>query len=137
MLKIGILLFLVVFFTGCQLDDDGDNFFYEFIPVQSAELPDQFSRGETVKINVAYQRPTDCHSFGGFDYQRLGKERTVTVVNVVVNDKPCNDLDTEDPVEVSFDFNVGHEDSYVFRFWQGKNDQGENQFLIVEVPVVE
>lgn len=135
-LKIGILLFLTTLITGCELDDDGANFFYEFVPIQSVDIPDQFIRGEVVKITVFYQRPTDCHSFGGFDYQRDANQRTVAVVNIVVNNRPCNDLETEDPVEASFDFHVGLEESYVFRFWQGNNNQGDTEFLEIEVPVV-
>ncbi|WP_128755199.1 hypothetical protein [Aquimarina sediminis] len=134
-IKIILVFFLVAIFTGC-MDDDETNFFYELVKVEEATLPDQFNRGETHTITVSYFRPTNCHSFSGFDYNRLGNERTVSVVNLVVEQGNCTDLETTDLVEVSFDFFVGQEDSYVFRFWQGKNENGDNQFLIVEVPVI-
>ncbi len=124
--------------TSCLDDDDaGINFFYELVPIQEVDIPDQFTRGEDYEITVSYFRPSDCHSFSGFDYNRLSNERTVSIVNVVVNDRVCENLEETDLIEVSLNFLVGFEDSYIFRFWQGRNDQGENQFLTIEVPVVE
>lgn len=134
-IKIVFAFFLVTLFIGCS-DDDETNFFYELVTVNEVSLPDQFNRGETYTIGVSYFRPTDCHSFTGFDYNRLGNERTVSVVNLVVDKGSCDNLETKDLVEVSFDFFVGQEDSYVFRFWQGKDENGDNQFLIVEIPVL-
>ncbi len=135
-IKIVLTFLLVVILTGCSDDDNGTSFFYELATVQEASLPDQFNREETYTITVSYFRPTDCHSFAGFDYDRLGNERTVSVVNLVVNQGNCKDLETTDLVEVSFDFLVGNEDSYIFRFWQGRDENGDNQFLTVEVPVL-
>lgn len=130
-------MFLATILTGCDLEDEKNDFFYEFVPVESVDIPDQFTRGDTVPITTFYFRPTDCHSFGGFDYDRSNNERTVTIVNVVLENRNCNDLDPTDLLEVSFDFNVGTEESYIFKFWQGRNEQGENQFLEIEVPVVD
>jgi hypothetical protein len=53
---------------------------------------------------------------------------------LVVGQGKC--IETDDLLEVSFDFFVGQEESYVFKFWQGENENGDNQCLIVEVPVV-
>ncbi|WP_299433645.1 hypothetical protein [uncultured Aquimarina sp.] len=137
-IKIIALIILIGCMTSCLNDDDsGINFFYELVPVEQVAIPDQFTRGETYEITVSYFRPTDCHAFSGFDYDRLSNERTVSVVNVVVNDRTCEDLAETDLIDASLNFIVGTEDSYIFRFWQGRNDQGENQFLIIEVPVVE
>ncbi|WP_299244741.1 hypothetical protein [uncultured Aquimarina sp.] len=139
MKRIGIIL-LIIFsgcLTGCLNDDDGIIFSYERIPIEQVDIPGQFTRGETYKITVFYFRPSDCHSFSGFDYDRLSNERTVSVLNVVVQDRMCEDLEETDLIDTSINFFVGSEDSYIFRFWQGVNDQGENDFLIIEVPVVE
>ncbi|WP_299258810.1 hypothetical protein [uncultured Aquimarina sp.] len=134
------IIALIIFsscLTGCLNDDNGIIFSYERVPIEEVDIADQFTRGETYDITVSYFRPSDCHSFSGFDYDRLSNERTVSVVNVVVNDRVCDDLEETDLIDASINFFVGSEDSYVFRFWQGRNDQGENQFLIIEVPVVE
>ncbi len=137
-IKIVALFIFTICLSSCLNDDDaGINFSYELVPIEEVSIPDQFIRGETYEITVSYFRPSDCHSFSGFDYDRLSNERTVSVVNVVVNDRICENLEQTDLVNVSFNFLVGFEDSYVFRFWQGRNDQGENQFLVMEIPVVE
>ncbi|MBQ4822088.1 hypothetical protein J8M14_18580 [Aquimarina sp. MMG016] len=137
-MKIILALLITICFSGCSLDDDSDiNFTYQLVPVESVDIPDQFTRGETVKITTSYFRPSTCHSFSGYEYDRLGNERTVAVVNVVVETGSCEDLGQTELVEASLNFFVGSEDSYVFRFWQGRNDQGENQFLTIEVPVVQ
>ncbi len=137
-IKIIVSLFLITLF-GCTDDDDNQGFFYELVTIEQASLPDQFVRGQTYAIDVSYFRPSDCHSFVGFDYNRLGNERTVAVVNLVVDEagRDCTDLEQTDLVDASFNFIVGFETSYIFRFWQGRDDNGTNQFLIIEVPVVE
>ncbi len=132
-----ILLIATTIMTGCLQDDDDILFSYERVPIEEVDIPDEFTRGQTTEITVSYFRPTDCHSFSGFDYDRLSNERTVSVVNVFIEKASCQELQQADMIEQSFRFIVGSEDSYVFRFWQGRDDQGENQFLIVEVPVVE
>ncbi|MDY8137172.1 hypothetical protein [Aquimarina sp. 2201CG5-10] len=137
-IKIFLIIAITFCFTGCSLDDDErTSFFYELVPIEAVNIPDEFERGRTYQITTSYFRPSTCHSFSGFDYDRLSNERTVSVVNVVFEDRPCDNLDQTDTIDVSFDFFVGNEDSYVFRFWQGRNDQGENQFLTIEVPVVQ
>lgn len=134
-IKIILVFFIVVIFGGCSDDDDETSFFYELVTVQDALVPEQFNRGEIYTITVSYLRSSNCHSFAGFDYDKLGNERTVSVINLVVDREDCQELDMTDPLEVSFDFLVGEEDAYIFRFWQGKDENGDNQFLIIEVPV--
>jgi len=138
-IKIIALIILTSCLASCLSNDDlGINFSYELVPIEEVAIPDEFMIGETYDIKVSYFRPSSCHSFSGFNYDRLSNERTVSVVNVVVNDGPnCENLEDADLIDASINFIVGSEDSYIFRFWQGRDDQGENQFLTIEVPVVE
>ncbi|MAQ74754.1 MAG: hypothetical protein CL613_00305 [Aquimarina sp.] len=137
MKRIAFLLILIVLgFSSC-LDDNNDNipFYYELIPIEAVDIPSQFNSGETYTITTSYYRPSDCHSFSGYEYDRIGNERTVSVVNVVLDRVDCQDLEQLDLIDATFDFFVGNESSYTFRFWNGRNEQGENQFITVEVPV--
>ncbi len=138
-LKIVLTFLLVTIFSGCLDDDDNIPFFYDAVAIEEVTIPDQFTRGETYEISVSYFSPSTCHSFSGFDYGGFGNERTVAVINVVINDNTttCEDLQQTDLREESFTFLAGRESSYVFRFWQGRDDQGNNRFLTIEVPVVE
>ena len=137
MKRIAFLLVLIVLgFSSC-LDDNNDSipFYYELIPIEAVDIPSQFNSGETYTITTSYYRPSDCHSFSGYEYDRIGNERTVSVVNVVLDRVDCQDLEQLDLIDATFDFFVGNESSYTFRFWNGRNEQGENQFITVEVPV--
>ncbi|GAA4275052.1 hypothetical protein U6A24_16935 [Aquimarina gracilis] len=136
--KIVLAFFLVAMLSCCLNDDDNTPFFYDAVAIEEVTIPDQFTRGETVEITVSYFRPSSCHSFSGFDYGGFGNERTVAVINVVIdNGTTCEDLSVTSLAQESFTFLVGQESSYVFRFWQGRDDQGNNKFLTIEVPVVE
>ncbi|GAA4279398.1 hypothetical protein [Aquimarina mytili] len=135
-IKIILAFFLVSTIFGCS-GDDNTKFFYELVPIEEVMIPSEFNSNETYRITVSYYRPSDCHAFNGFDYDRLDNERTVAVVNVVVDRDNCRAIERLDLIDVSFDFLVGQEESYIFRFWQGKNENGDNQFLTIEVPVVQ
>ena len=121
--------------TSCSVDDDTQSFYLEVLPIESVEMPDQFVFGDTHEIFMDYERPTSCHIFNDFLYQINGQERTVGIINTVYVENTCEeDLET---VTVSFQFNVTSLDTYVFKFYQGQDEDGTDQYLIMEVPVVE
>jgi len=101
-------------------------------------LPDRFIRGETVEITVSYLRPSSCHSFSGFELEGTENERTVAIINVVIDDNTvCENLRESDLRSESFTFMVGLQNTYIFKFWQGKDAEGNNIFLTKEINVVE
>ncbi|WP_062057262.1 hypothetical protein [Aquimarina longa] len=128
-----ILIVLIISIFGCS--DDDTSFFYELIPIQNVVLPDYFKKGETHKVIVSYYKSTNCHYFSGFDYNKSSNKRAVSVVNLKIDKKECKDIETKDLIEVSFNFFVGKEKSYIFKFWQGRDKNGNHTFLTVEVPV--
>ena len=72
-----------------------------------------------------------------FIYEIDGQQRTVAVVNTVytIDNSTC----AEDPEEVTvhFDFHVTSNETYIFKFYQGEDEQGTDQYYIVEVPVMD
>jgi len=58
-------------------------------------------------------------------------------IAISTNETQCQDLKENETREESFTFFVGLENSYIFRFWQGKDEQGNNIFLNKEVKVIE
>jgi hypothetical protein len=40
-------------------------------------------------------------------------------------------------VDATFNFIVTSNGTYIFKFWQGEDDNGNDLYYIVEVPVVE
>ncbi|WP_340201198.1 hypothetical protein [Ascidiimonas sp. W6] len=135
MKKIFALCLLIATITSCSLDD-GANFHFEAIPVTGATLPESFELNESYNIKVSYLRPNDCYFFEGFDYLRTGEnERSVTLVTSVFDRTTCNEINQE--VEVSFDFVVLNTGIYTFRFWRGNDANGDPDYLVIEVPVIE
>ena len=133
MKKLLFSLFALIIFS-CSLDNETNQSYLEMLPIESATVPQEFVRGETYEITMTYFRPTTCHAFNDIYYARDANTRTVAIVTTVFANNNCEELE-EDLLERSFNFKATNEDSYIFKFWQGKNDNGEDQYLIIEVPV--
>ncbi len=132
-----LLLFVsVIVLNSCSIDSDNPpNFFLEIMPIQSVNVPDEFTHGQTYEISMIYTRPNSCYQFHDFVYQSQENERNVAIVDAVLTDIECSEI--AESVTVSFDFVVTSFETYVFKFYQGEGDNEEDQYLIVEVPVVE
>ena len=136
MKKILIYGFTILLFFSCSIDDDSNNYSLEILPVESVDIPDEFELGQTYPITVHYFRPTTCHAFREFYYVKENNIRTVAPINYVFEeDNNCTDLEN-DLVEATFNFIVTSNGSYIFKFWQGEDTNGEDQYLTIEVPVV-
>lgn len=134
---IGVLFII----SSCSIDDDERvQFHMEFIPVVGVDVPEYFVRGETYPITVSYNRPTDCYYFDGFYYEPDGNVRVVAVQSIVIEDSNCEPLDTLVAEEASFDFICSplySNQSYLFKFYRSVDEEGNQLFLEVEVPVME
>lgn len=129
------ILFLVFTTLSCSLNNDEPNYHLQTLPVVSVDIPTEFVLGETYPITVYYYRPSNCHTFAGFYYDKYLNERTVAVQNYVedcTNYIALNDY----LVENTFNFYVTNNGSYIFKFWQGEDANGDDIFLEIEVPVL-
>ncbi len=131
------ILFTLLFFglISCSLEDDAPTFHLEYLKAESVTIPESFVLGETYEIKVAYKRPTSCHSFHGFYYDKNLNIRTVAV-QCIVAEKNCNDL-VDDIQEETLNFYVTNNGTYIFKFWQGLDENGEDVFLEYEIPVLD
>lgn len=134
MKKLIALSVVLLLFASCSLDDDSQNYSFEILPVESVDIPDEFTLGETYPITVSYFKPSTCHSFKEFYYAKKNNERTVATINYVFENNTCETL-TDELVEATFNFIVTSNGSYIFKFWQGEDGSGEDQYLTIEVPV--
>lgn len=136
MKKIVLLLAIVVTTLGCSLDKDYPTYTYHVLPVDSYTVPASFKLGDTYEIKVKYQKPTECHLFQGIYYDKNLNTRTIGIQTAVENDKMCTAV--LPPIsETSFNFIVTNTGSYIFKFYKGKNDAGEDIFEDVEIPVTQ
>ncbi|WP_158975070.1 hypothetical protein [Cellulophaga sp. L1A9] len=136
LLSLSMMLLLLLSLAGCNLEDT-ENFRFVAFPIESVELPESFDLNETYEIKVKYLRGSDCAFFEGFD---IVKEDT-TIRNVaaigsmLIDSDDCNEVLEE--VETSFNFIVLYSDTYLFKFYTGENENGEAEYLEIEVPVNE
>lgn len=134
MKKILLLLALVFAINSCSVKDDGPNYHYEVLPVESFTVPESFYLGQTYPIKVTYKKPTDCHTFVGFYYEKNGNVRTIAVQTSVLDNSACQPI-SEEPVEVSFNFQCTYSGTYIFKFYKGTDAVGNDVFEEVEIPV--
>ena len=133
-----ILLLISLSFLSCSLDDGRNDITYhsEFVPIETAIVPDFFNYGEDNDITVTYIRPNTCYAFDDIYYRKDGFERTVAVVNTVYeNASNCEEVLEE--TETTFTVRATQEENYIFHFWQGVDDNGEDIYLTIEVPVIQ
>lgn|SRR5690606_4747552 len=129
---------VALFFVSCGVPDDTIDFYHEFMPVDSVEIPEELHVNETYQIVMSYTRPSDCYVFSDIYYVYESPfERTVSIICKVYNNNENCDPLTYPAYDAIFNFTPTNTGTYVFNFWQGLDDNGENLFLTVEVPVTE
>jgi len=137
------LLFIGLFamvFSSCSIDNSsGEQVLHsEFLPIEQVLMPETFTPGEFYQIDYSYYRPSTCHSFNGLYYLAEGDFRTVAVISTVYEETEgliCEPLDMElEWKTLNFECkkNFG---TYIFQFWQGQDENGDDVYLVMEVPV--
>lgn len=137
MKKYALLVFaFITVLTSCSIDDETDNNYLGTItlPIESVEMPESFVNGETYEILITYERPSNCYQFYNFFYDINENERTVAVINTVYSGTNC--IDEPESVTVSLNFMVTSTETYLFKFYQGHDENGEERYFLVEVPVL-
>ena len=135
MKKIALLIISFLVLNACSPIDDSPRVHLEVLPVDSYTLPPTFTMGETYQIKMKYKRPSNCHYYEGFLYQKDLNKRTIAIETSVAENNNCVGL-TDTLVEVSFNFYVTSNGSYVFRFYKGDDANGNPIYEEVEIHVV-
>lgn len=136
MKKIISLLAFFFLLNSCSPLGDETNYLYEILPIDSVDIPTEFTLGQTYPITVRYNKPTTCHYFSTLYYEKDLNVRTIAVENAVKQTTNCQDLsDADGASEYTFNFQVTSNGSYIFKFYQGKDENGVNIYLEYEVPV--
>ena len=134
MKRYALLVFILVStLTSCSIDDDNNYVGTEVMPIESIEIPEYFVHGERYEIMITYNRPSTCYQFYNFLYDINGNERTVAVINSVYSNSSC--VEELELVTVSLNFMVTGTETYLFKFYQGHDVEGEDQYYLAEVPV--
>lgn len=134
MKKLLLVIVSVIFLSGCSLQTDDETLLYQLAPINAVEIPETLIHGETYQLSIQYYKPTNCHSFDGFDVTKNENEIMIGVVTAYFPEN-ANCEDQEYTEEASLEFYVDRNDFYIFRFWQGVNEDNEPQFMSLEVPI--
>ncbi len=133
MKKIISLIALLFLFNSCSTDP-GANFSFQLRPILSVDIPTEFTLGETYEITMHYNKPNTCHVFNTLYYDKDLNVRTIAIETAVANQNDCQE--TPDNISsYTFNFLVTSNGSYIFKFYQGTDEQGNNIFLEYEIPV--
>ncbi|MFY7987953.1 MAG: hypothetical protein ACOVNP_03655 [Flavobacterium sp.] len=132
MKKLILLVSILFLFNSCQLDEN--NFSVEILPVHNVEIPSEFVLGEVYQITMEYYRPSNCHSPYGVYYEKDLNVRTCAVQNLVEERGNCAPVQNI-LVRETFNFHVTNTGNYIFKFWTGTDDNGDDTFITYDIPV--
>ncbi len=131
--KIFFVIFAVLLLVSCS-DDDSYEYHYELLPIEEAMVPEEFEFGKIYDISVKYIVPDDCYINSDILYEYDDDARNVAVISLVIESNDCETIEIEQ--ELTFQVHALQASPYIFRFWQGDDDNGEPIYLTVEVPVI-
>ncbi|WP_299666925.1 hypothetical protein [uncultured Polaribacter sp.] len=132
MKKLAFLTLGVILFSSC-LNDDTPNFTYGFVAIDEATTPTSFTYGEKDTIYLKYTLPNSCYHFNDVYYEYEDTTRIVAVRAFIDLDVECIEEEIEKEYELIV--NVTQEEDYLFKFYKGKDIDGENIFEEVVIPV--
>ena len=130
-----ILLFagLFLFYACLNNDDDRPNLAYEILTIDEYTTPTSFTFGEKDTIKLKYTLKNSCYFFDNIYYEYQDTARIVAVRAIVDLDKSCAEVISQ------HDYNLivtaTQKEDYLFKFYKGKDNNGENIFEEVVVPV--
>ena len=133
MKKIFFVFFILLLTVSCS-DDDNTNYHYELLPVEEAIVPDEFIHGQVYFITVKYIRPDDCYVYNDVLYEYDFDARNIAVISTVIENENCEVLDSEE--ELTIRVQALQTSPYIFRFWQGDDENGDPIYLEIVVPVI-
>ncbi len=135
MKKIAALIGIFLLTISCSTESDEPNVTYELVPIQNVIIGDELYFGDENIITIQYNRPTTCHGFNGFLYEKDENTRTIAVQNYVVETNSCQTV-ANDAKEEDLVFQPTSTGTYTFKFWQGKDANGDDVFLEIQREVV-
>lgn len=135
MKKLITLFILFISTLSCSVENESNTIYYETLPVESVIIPDVFYLGDSSPIEITYKRPSTCHGFDGFYYEKDDFTRTIAIRNYVVQNTECTGLNNVLKTEV-LNFSGTTVGTHIFKFWTGKDTNGNDTFLTFEREVV-
>jgi hypothetical protein len=134
MKKIILIFTSLLFFYSCSdSNNDFPNLAFELLPIDEFTAPESFILGEKDTLKLKYSLRSNCSYFDNIYYEYQDTTRIVAIRSI-------KDLDANCDLEIiQYDYNLivnaTQEEDYLFKFYKGKDTNGENIFEEVVVPV--
>ncbi|MDB2385325.1 hypothetical protein N9V96_02515 [Polaribacter sp.] len=135
MKKTIFLLLTIASVLACTDNNDYNNFTYSDLPIDSYTVPDSLTLNEQDTIAVTYTLPNTCYSFSRIFLEEQQQDTSIIVAVrafVDLDDECTEQLITE---EYKFLVTATQQEDYLFKFFKGQTDDGENIFEEVTIPV--
>ena len=123
---------LLLVFISCSLDS-GTKYAQGLLPIDEAETPEKFILNTIDTVKVKYTLPNACFSFYGLYYERKENERIIAIRALENLDEACASQVIERELDIPIE--IVQQEDYVFKFWKGKDSDGNDIFDEVTVPV--
>lgn len=136
MKKILLVLLMSFLALSCSKDSDSEDVTLELLPVSEVELPANFRVNSENIIRVKFIRPTDCYAFNQFYAESTDTQSTIAVETTVFhNNGGCPPLQSNNVATQVLKFRPDHTGAYTLKFWNGKDENGEDVFLTYDIVV--
>ncbi|MCV6629357.1 MAG: hypothetical protein OIF50_05810 [Flavobacteriaceae bacterium] len=117
---------------GCLKDED-TNFHLKALQIESVSLPESFEVGKIYDIEVKCMLPNGCTYFNGFQVNDPElTERYIAAIGAVYGQSCTEQIEM---TTERFRFLVRFDKDYTFKFWSGKDDNGEDIYIEKVVPI--
>lgn len=126
MKRIASAIALCLLIVSCT--PEGDTYSLEILPVAKVEMETAFAKDSVTEISVKYLRPSNCHFYEDFYYERIEFTRIVAIYNAKLNKDNCQSV-ANDTVTVPLKFKPTQLGTYTFKFWKGTNNAGEDEYF--------
>ena len=133
---------IVLIFAGIFLlvrcspgDENNPKFHLELLPVHSSTFPTQFTKDVEYEIPIQFVRPSNCHVFEGFYYDKSLNTRTVAIQSSVLEQGNCI-VTPQPPSTQILRFKPTTETSYIFKLWKGVDASGADIYEEITIPVI-
>ena len=117
---------------ACSPDND-NAFQLHLLTIDEATTPASLNSGGVDFITVKYTLPNPCYHFHSLYYEYQGTSRIVAVRALEDLSTTCTQVTVEE--EFTFPLQVAQTEDYTFKFWKGKDSNGEDIFEEVIIPV--
>ena len=134
MKKIAALIGVFLLIISCSPENDQAKIHFELLPIESVVLPVNFTVNNINEIEINFLRPTSCHGFDGFLYEKNDFTRTIALQSYVLEKDNCAAL-TNEIVTQKLNFKPLETGIYLLRFWKGKDTNGVDIFEEISVDV--